>query len=87
MSKFEGFIILLVSIMVSIAVVGASAEGAKDRSFPVVDDITGKTHYVTERSIEECKSKPHYSIVNLDGVERRCVQSQKWGATTIIKEK
>ena len=53
MSKFEGFIILLVSIMVSIAILGASYTGAKDRSFYVYDYSTKMNVSVTENNIRQ----------------------------------
>lgn len=51
MSKFEGFIILLVSIMISIAIVGASTSAAKDRSFYVYKFETKENISVTENTI------------------------------------
>lgn len=87
MSKFEGFILLLVCIMISIGLLAASKHGAADRSFDVKDDVTGNVHSVTERSIEVCKTLPHYVTVVLDGVERRCVKNVKIGATNSPKEK
>lgn len=53
-----------------------------DRSFPLMDDVTGRTHYITNRSIEACKSMPHYSVVEVAGVKRRCITSIKWQVWT-----
>lgn len=43
--------------------------------------------FLTERSIVECKKLPHYSVVRLDGIDRRCVKSVERGATTLDGEK
>lgn len=71
--------VLLLSVVLSS---NAMALGSGDRSYPLMDDITGRTHYVTDNSIEACKSMPHYSIVVIDGVKRRCISSPKWQVWT-----
>lgn len=83
----ELVIVLAVLIVFGGLISYASKNGAMDRPFDVKDDITGNVHSVTEHSIETCKTMPHYAVVVLDGVERRCVQSVKWGAVTLPEKK
>lgn len=86
MGKFNDYAVFVAIAIVVVVAFFIAKHGALDRSFDVKDDITGNVHSVTERSIETCKTMPHYEVVVLDGVERRCVQSQKWGATTILEK-
>ena len=73
--------IALTLALLTLASTQALANG-EAMSFYLVDDITGKSHSVTERSIEVCRTLPHYSIVTLAGIPRRCIQNIKWGVTT-----
>lgn len=66
-------IVLSAAILIP-AILMSSNYGAKDKSYYEKDIITGKVHSVTERSMEECEGKPHYSTVVVDGVERRCIK-------------
>ena len=69
-------LVIIGIVVVLVALLTASHYGAQDRSFDLKDEVTGKVHSVTERSMEACKNMPHYSIVKLDGVERRCIKEK-----------
>lgn len=73
--------IALALALLTLASTQALANG-EDMSFYLVDDITGKSHSITEHSIKLCRELPHYSVVTINGIPRRCVQNIKWGVTT-----
>lgn len=68
----------MLSLIIAVSVIaGVTSNASADRSFYVADEVTGKIHSVTERSLKACESMPYNSVINIDGVNRRCIKPAK----------
>ena len=72
--KYPMFVGAVLCVIIAVLLGYASHTGAYDKPYGVTDEVKGTYHMVTQHSIDACKGKPHYSTVNVDGVERRCVK-------------